>query len=213
VRTIGFSGFLSVPTPVCGRQDLRPEIVAPPWMRNWWGISDPAVRAWSPVVRVIGEHNDGTVGAWPVVNEPLNAADVLYAVVRPDVLGALAQQVERFLASHALPGSGQVFELERNFAASESIDEEYVQVYSPWRGESPAAEARSDGTSTPRRVGSRPRSGTRDDLPRGGTSASSSRPRRTWPKSTRRHTARLHPLHRADDEPALRREETSPALP
>jgi len=71
-----------------------------------------------------GEHNDGAISAWPVVNEPFNAADVLDAVVRPDVLGALAQQVERFLASHALPGSCQVLQLERNFAASESIDED-----------------------------------------------------------------------------------------
>jgi hypothetical protein len=59
-----------------------------------------------------------------VVYEPFNAADVLDAVGRPDVLGALAQQVERFLASHALPGSCQVLQLERNFAAGESIDEE-----------------------------------------------------------------------------------------
>jgi hypothetical protein len=35
---IGFSRFLSVPTPVCGPQDLRPEIVAPSWMRNWWAL-------------------------------------------------------------------------------------------------------------------------------------------------------------------------------
>jgi hypothetical protein len=92
-------------------------------------VSHPAVCAWSPVVRVIGEHNDGAVGAWPVVSELFDAADVLDAVVRPDVLGAVAQQLERFLASHALPGSGQVLQLEGNFATSESIDEEYVQVY------------------------------------------------------------------------------------
>jgi hypothetical protein len=29
---IGFSRFLSVPTPLCGPQDLRPEIVASLWM-------------------------------------------------------------------------------------------------------------------------------------------------------------------------------------
>jgi hypothetical protein len=78
------------------------------------------------------------------------------------------------------------------------------------RGESrvePATEARSDGTPTPKRVGSRPRSGTQDDMPRGGTSASSSRPRRTWPKSTRRDARRLHRLRGAGEGPALRREE------
>jgi hypothetical protein len=35
---IGFSRFLSVPTPVCGPQDLRPEIVCALTVRNWWAF-------------------------------------------------------------------------------------------------------------------------------------------------------------------------------
>jgi hypothetical protein len=63
---------------------------------NLVGVSHPAVCAWSPVVRIIGEHNDGAVGAWPAVSELFNAADVLDAVVRPDVLGVSPWQGERF---------------------------------------------------------------------------------------------------------------------
>ena len=45
---IGFSRFLSVPTPVCGPQDLRPEIVAPSWMRNWWALGADYLSCWTP---------------------------------------------------------------------------------------------------------------------------------------------------------------------
>ena len=93
-------------------------------------VGGTAVPRPRPVARIVSQDQNRSDPAWLRVHEPLDALDVLYHVVGPDVLRTLAQQLETLPVHIARPRGRQVLQLQRQVLTQIRPRDEQIQPHS-----------------------------------------------------------------------------------